>query len=218
MVLSLSPGPAVIEKAWHLRQNANMWRVTDDFWDRWELLLPMFERCEVWERQVSPGCWPDCDMLPLGRLRLNKQKFEEVSDWTQLTETEQVTMMSLWCIFRSPLMISSEMRDNDEFTLQLLTNREILEMHRFGEGAHQVYRTEETCAWRSVDTRDGGTYVALFNLSDQQREVSACWEELGLSGPHAARDLWAHQDAGVLEGRVAAVLPPHGSAVYKLEK
>ncbi len=66
MVLSLSPGPAVIEKAWHLRQNANMWRVTDDFWDRWELLLPMFERCEVWERQVSPGCWPDCDMLPLG--------------------------------------------------------------------------------------------------------------------------------------------------------
>ena len=71
MVLSLSPGPAVIEKAWHLRQNANMWRVTDDFWDCWELLLPMFERCEVWERQVSPGCWPDCDMLPLGRLRLN---------------------------------------------------------------------------------------------------------------------------------------------------
>ena len=84
-----------------------MWRVTDDFWDRWELLLPMFERCEVWERQVSPGCWPDCDMLPLGRLRLNKQKFEEVSDWTQLTETEQVTMISLWCIFRSPLMLSS---------------------------------------------------------------------------------------------------------------
>ena len=69
-----------------------------------------------------------------------------------------------------------------------------------------------------MDTRDGGTYVALFNLSDQQREVSACWEELGLSGPYAARDLWAHQDAGVLEGRAAAVLPPHGSAVYKLEK
>ena len=123
---------------------------------------------------MSPGCWPDCDMLPLGRLRLNKRKFEEVSDWTQLTETEQVTMMSLWCIFRSPLMISSEMRDNAQFTLKLLTNREILGMHRFGEGAHQVYRTGETCAWRSADTRDGGTYVALFNLSDQQREVSAC--------------------------------------------
>lgn len=32
MVLSLSPGPAVIEKAWHLEKNANMWRITDDFW------------------------------------------------------------------------------------------------------------------------------------------------------------------------------------------
>ena len=76
MVLSLSPGPAVIEKAWHLRKHANMWRITDDFWDRWDLLKNMFERCEVWERQVSPGCWPDCDMLPLGRIRLHLRGYQ----------------------------------------------------------------------------------------------------------------------------------------------
>jgi len=68
MVLCLSPGPAVIEKAWHLSRYANMWRITDDFWDRWDLLKDMFRRCEIWQSHVKPGCWPDCDMLPLGRI------------------------------------------------------------------------------------------------------------------------------------------------------
>ena len=70
MVLSLSPGPAVIEKAWHMRKFANMWRMTGDFWDNWKSLKAMFERCEVWQRQVSPGCWPDCDMLPFGHISI----------------------------------------------------------------------------------------------------------------------------------------------------
>ena len=218
IVLSLSPGPALIEQAWHYAQNANMWRITDDFWDQWELLLEMFWRCEVWERQVSPGCWPDCDMLPLGRLRLHLQGFSEESTWTKFTQEEQITMMSLWCIFRSPLIMGGEMRDNDAFTLSLLTNREILDMHRYGTGAHQVYRTDKAAAWRSVDTRDGGVYVALFNLSDGEKEISACWEKLELEGAYTARELWSHQDQGSVEGKLAATLPAHGAKVYKLCK
>ena len=217
MVLSLSPGPAVIEKAWHLRQNANMWRITDDFWDRWDLLLAMFERCEVWERQVSPGCWPDCDMLPIGRIRLHMKDWGG-SDWTQFTKEEQITMMSLWCIFRSPLIMGGEMRDNDEFTLSLLTNGEILRMDQKGTDAHQVYRTEKACAWKSLDSEDGSVYVALFNLSEEEKEITACFEELELSGTYQIRDLWAGKDQGTVEGKVAATIAPHGAAVYKLTK
>ena len=68
IVLSLSPGPAVVEESWHYRKYANMWRITDDFWDNWETLLHMFDRCEKWQDHVSQGCWPDCDMLPLGKV------------------------------------------------------------------------------------------------------------------------------------------------------
>ena len=223
MVLSLSPGPAVIEKAWHLRQNANMWRITDDFWDNWELLLGMFERCEVWERQVSPGCWPDCDMLPIGSLRLNYKAFEEArgreyhQNWTKFTPAEQITMMSLWCIFRSPLIMGGEMRNNDEFTLSLLTNRDILQMHRQGENAHQVRRTEKNCVWKSRDSTDGSTYVALFNLADIEAEVSVGWDELGLSGEYIAKDLWKQEESGPVSGELRRTLPPHGAAVYRLK-
>ena len=223
MVLSLSPGPAVIEKAWHLRKHANMWRITDDFWDRWDLLKNMFERCEVWERQVSPGCWPDCDMLPLGRIRLHLRGYqgplgyEQGGDWTELTKDEQITMMSLWCMFRSPLMMGGEMRENDEFTLSLLTNKEILRMHRQGEEPHQVRRSDRSCVWKSRDWEDGSTYVALFNLRDKPAEVSAYFDELELTGKYAVRDLWNHRDLGEEEEGLAASLPAHGAGVYRLK-
>ena len=223
MVLSLSPGPAVIEKAWHLRQHANMWRITDDFWDRWDLLRNMFERCEVWERQVSPGCWPDCDMLPIGKVRLYLQgrgdpnAYEYGEPETQFTKAEQYTMMSLWAIFRSPLMMGGELRGCDDFTLSLLTNTEILQMHRNGMEAHQVCRDESSCVWTSSDWQDNGTYVALFNLSDEDAEVSVRFEDINLAnGIYVVRDLWGGEDIGEDDEGVSAMLPPHGCAVYRL--
>ena len=109
------------------------------------------------------------------------------------------------------------MRENDEFTLSLLTNEEILRMHRQGEEAHQVYRTEKACAWKSRDWEDGSTYVALFNLSDEEAEVTACFQELELSGKFAVRDLWAKEDQGEESETLRAKIGPHGAAVYQLK-
>lgn len=212
MVLSLSPGPAVIEKAWHLRKYANMWRITDDFWDDWKLLAEMFERCEVWERQVSPGCWPDCDMLPVGKIRVTT---DGKGHYTKFTKDEQITMMTLWSIFRSPMMIGAEMRDNDKFTLSLLTNREVLRLLGHSSGATQLFRTGEQAAWTSTD-EDGSTYAALFNLSEKIREISVGLEELGLSGNYCVRDLWAGKDRGETDAGVKAKVNPHGAMLFKL--
>ena len=114
--------------------------------------------------------------------------------------------------------MGGEMRDNDEFTLSLLTNGEILRMDQKGTDAHQVYRTEKACAWKSLDSEDGSVYVALFNLSEEEKEITACFEELELSGTYQIRDLWAGKDQGTVEGKVAATIAPHGAAVYKLTK
>lgn len=212
MVLSLSPGPALIEKAWHLRRHANLWRITDDFWDDWDLLKNMFERCEVWQRQVSPGCWPDCDMLPLGRLRIT---VDQKGEWTKLTNDEQITMMTLWSIFRSPLMIGGEMRSFDEFTLSLLQNREVLRLNRHSHSAYQVYRDEKSAAWSSLD-EDDGIYAALFNLSDDTREVALSLDQLGISGRFSVRELWRKKDMGETDMGIKATLPAHGAALYLL--
>lgn len=213
IVLSLSPGPAVIEKAWHLRKYANMWRITDDFWDDWKLLKEMFERCEVWQRQVSEGCWPDCDMLPVGKIRVT---IDGKGEYTRFTQDEQITMMTLWSIFRSPLILGGELRDNDDWTLALLQNAEVLALNKDSYGAEQLHRNEETAAWKSFG-KDGSVYVALFNLSDDERDISVDFSEIGIDKKASVRDLWAKKDIGYVENKVQASIPAHGAKLYQLK-
>ncbi|MCA0758053.1 glycoside hydrolase family 27 protein [Paenibacillus sp. N4] len=214
MVLSLSPGPAPLERAEELAGLANMWRMTDDYWDIWHLLHGMFERCEKWAPYVTEGAWPDCDMLPLGHIGIRSVDGGASDRWTRFTRDEQVTMMSLWAIFRSPLMFGGELRDNDEWTLSLLTNEEVLELHRSGRGARQLFRDGERIVWTS-NGEDGALYVALFNAGEAEDTVAVSLEQLGLSTVPQARDLWKREDLGLLDG-LSFTLAPHSSVLLKL--
>ena len=167
IVLSLSPGPATVTESWHYSRYANMWRITDDFWDHWDTLLDMFDRCEKWQDHVRPGCWPDCDMLPLGRI--GKHFGQERS--TRFTADEQKTMMTLWCIFGSPLMLGAELTLLDDWTLSLLQNKALLHLLNGKFISRQVLRDREKCVWTAVDPATGECYVALFNLSDQASSI-----------------------------------------------
>lgn len=215
IVLSLSPGPAVLEEAEHLSQHANMWRITGDFWDNWMQLFHMFERCNAWSPYVREGCWPDCDMLPVGHIGINTPGFDKYSRLTNFTEDEQITMMTLWCIFRSPLMIGAELRDNDEWTLSILTNSEILRLLKHSYGAKQIMRTEDTVVWASNDV-DGSKYVAFFNTSFSSTNPEVPLMNLDLYGTYKARDLWAHEDIGIFTSRVEATVNIHGARILKL--
>jgi len=217
IVLSLSPGPAPLEQAEYLADHANMWRMTDDFWDLWKPLYAMFERAEKWAPYVGGGRWPDCDMLPLGHIGIRSVDGGGSDRLTRFTKEEQVTMMTLWLLFRSPLFFGGELRDNDDWTLSLLTNEEALEVHRGGSGARMVYREDDRTVWTSSG-QNGETYVALFNLRDEESEVAVALERLGAQRPVNVRDLWAKRDVGTAESRVSRVLAPHGAALLKLSK
>ncbi len=217
MVLSLSPGPAILEEAEHLSMNANMWRITGDFWDNWTQLFNMFERCNSWSSHVKEGCWPDCDMLPIGHINVNTPGHDSDSRFTNFTKDEQITMMSLWCIFRSPLMIGAEMRDNDDWTLSLLTNSELLRLLKHSYGAKQILRTEDTVVWASED-EDGSKYVAFFNTSFSPTKPEVTFMNLGLQGTYNARDLWEHKEIGIFTGRVGVDVNIHGARILKLTR
>ncbi|MCL6441920.1 MAG: glycoside hydrolase family 27 protein [Alicyclobacillus sp.] len=216
IVLSLSPGPAPLEYADLLRKNANMWRMTDDFWDHWSLLRNMFERCEKWSPHVAPGHWPDADMLPLGHIGIRSVDGGGADRWTRFTKSEQITMMTLWSIFRSPLFFGGELRDNDDWTLSMLTNREVLDVHQKSYGNRQVYRDEEQACWMAY-AENGDVYVALFNLADEDGPISVSFTELGLSSPKLARDLWNHQDIGLFEQTIECHVEAHGAVLLKLQ-
>lgn len=217
MVLSLSPGPAVIEEVNHLSKNANMWRMTGDFWDNWHQLDKMFEYCDRWSPYVKEGCWPDCDMLPLGHIGINTPGHDQNARYTNFTKDEQITMMTLWCIFRSPLMVGGELRDNDDWTLSILTNPEVLRLLKYSYGAKQIIRTQDTVVWASND-QDGSKYVALFNTSFTSTKPEVTFTNLGLYGTYRARDLWTHEELGCYTGRIGVEVNIHGARLLRLTK
>lgn len=210
IVLSLSPGPALIDKAWHYETHANMWRITDDFWDDWRLLKDMFRRCELWQSHVSAGCYPDCDMLPLGYLGKGFGKERT----TNFTRDEQRTMMTLWCLFGSPLMIGAELTKLDGWTLSLLTNREVLRMLTPECRPRQLWLDDKSAAWRACNEREGMKYIALFNLGDGEACISVKRQEACLDPDDVLTELWTGEAAVTPDGILHAELPPHGCAVF----
>lgn len=214
IVLSLSPGPAIVEEAWHYEKYANMWRITDDFWDTWPLLEAMFERCEHWQNHVSTGCYPDCDMLPVGKVGYG---FGEERS-TRFTKEEQITMMTLWCIFRSPLMLGCEMTQLDQDTLQLLTNKDVLRLIRYSKDAKQVERDENHVIWHSFDTEDESEYIAVFNLketNDFTVDPSICNRETFKTVKII--DVWNHTEVYNQTDLLHMTIQRHGAVLYKIE-
>lgn len=220
IVLSLSPGPADFTQRAHLAKNANMWRMTADFWDRWDDLYAMFEKCDLWSPYVGEGCWPDCDMLPLGHICIKGNTHGLTERYTSFSREEQRTMVTLWCIFRSPLMFGGNMPDNDEWTESLITNEEVLRLVKFSHGARQVLReggSRETIVWKSYD-RDGSVYVAIFNTYCLERHIEVSLRQLELEGRFSVRDLWERKELGTAEHTLECVVPCHGVKLLKLRE
>ncbi len=155
MVLSLSPGDTPIERGGHVMNHANMWRISDDFWDRWQPLYGMFGRLEKWTKYRAEGAWPDADMLPFGIVEFNRP--------TRFTQDEQKLCMSLWCIARSPLILGADMTRMDDFTLNLLTNPEVLAVNQASTGNRQISNENNLIVWAADIPGSDGRYVALFN-------------------------------------------------------
>lgn len=215
MVLSLSPGPALIEKAELYKQVSNMWRITDDFWDKWELLYDMFGRAEKWCIHTGGQCYPDADMLPVGAIL---QDYDP-DNRTKFTRDEQITMMTLWSIFRSPLMIGGELTKTDDFTLGLLTNEGILEMHKNARHSHQVWRREikgtEHILWTAASSDGEGQYVAVFNAGERDSEIKIPLADLEIYAPVKGCELWSG-DSMSADREILASIPSHGAKAFKI--
>jgi alpha-galactosidase len=189
IVFSTSPGPTPIEKAAHIKSQANLWRLTGDFWDNWSELKDHFEICHQWSPWVGNGNWPDADMLPLGRIGIRAENGDD--RLSRLTQDEQTCLMTLFAIFRAPLMFGGDLPSNDPFTLSLLTNKEVLAVNQHSINNHQLYRENNQVAWMADDPGTGDRFLALFNAEDPGPilEKDALWSSGVLDSLHQVTDI-----------------------------
>jgi alpha-galactosidase len=219
IVLSLSPGTAPLDKLEEMRKYAQMWRISDDIGDIWHSDVPypqglgdQFANVAKWAGLAQSGHWPDADMLPLGYLG-------PAPGWgkarqTRLSHEEQRTLMSLWCIFGSPLMVGGRLASADDWTLSLLTNPEVLAVDQHSSDNRPVIANDKIVIWRAESKQ--GHYLAAFNVSDSTQNLNYKWTDLGLNSPrYKVRDLWDHKELGTADS-FSVELPSHGSVLYRV--
>ena len=216
MVLSLSPGPAPVAEYADLKANAQLWRVSDDFWDRWPDVKAQFGLMKNWQGKVHAGGFPDADMLPLGHIGIRAERGGDRK--SLLTHDEQITLMSQWSIFRSPLMMGGDLPSSDAFTYELLTNSEVLAVNQHSDNGREAYHQGNVVAWTADAPGQAAKYVSVTNLGDAEAPVNLSWKALGIDATKpAVRDLWTHQDGGRAEG-VKATLRPHATVLWKVSR
>jgi len=229
IVLSLSPGPTPLDEAQDVIKYAQQWRISDDFWDVWkdqavaqgsfpQSLTNQFENLAHWEPYAGPGHWPDADMLPIGYL--GPRPGYGQPRLSRLTFDETRTLLTLWSIARSPLILGANLLQLDALLVPLLTNGEVLYVDQASTGNHLLTGVGEpgrAIVWAAHEPKGGKrSFLAVFNLGDTPLDYSYSWKQLGLNGKeHPVRDLWQAQELGRQPG-LKGTLPPHGAALFRV--
>ena len=226
IALSLSPGPTSLAVADDVRQYAQMWRISDDFWDYWspsadqgwtQTLHGQFATAVGWAPYAGSGHWPDADMLPIGYL--GPRPGLGSARPTRFAHDEQRTLLTFWSIIRSPLIIGGDLPHNDDWTTSLLTNPEVISVNQHSIGNRPLITTNNTVVWLAEPEDGRGHYLAIFNRGEGAETIALEWNEVGLKlgEKYKVRDLWERKDLGP-EPSLNLTLQPHACVVYRVRE
>jgi hypothetical protein len=229
IILSLSPGIANIDDAPKLANNSQMWRVSNDFWDNWNYVVPMFDLLNQWTPYRKEGNWPDADMLPFGKLRKNggdewvasllKDKPENiVNEYSRLTTDEMYTVMTLWSIAKSPLMLGGYLPENDELTNLLITNKKVIEVNQKSINNEEILNNDGIIVWKATDKDSKSkSYLAVFNLTEDKKSIDLNFKDLNYSEKlFKVDDIWENSNASVNIYSLKTDINSHGVRFFEL--
>ncbi|MFT2690319.1 alpha-galactosidase [Clavibacter zhangzhiyongii] len=185
--------------------------MSDDFWDDWAHLREQFQRAARWAPHQRPGGWADADMLPLGRIGIRAHVGDDRR--SRFTPAEQRTLVSLWCLLRSPLMFGGHLPDTDPATLALLTNDDVLELLG-SDASREIVRDGDLVVWAAE--RGSTRWRAVFQLGDAPRSVTAHLADLGCPDATRAVDVWTGEELAVVDGGIPLEVEAHGVRLLRL--
>lgn len=214
IVISTSPGETPLEMGEHISSYAHMWRISKDFWDTWDELKQQFKRFRDWNLYRADGRWPDGDMLPLGHISLRGPMGE--ARYSYFTEAEQHTMMSLWAMAKSPLMMGGNLPDNTSDVWKLLTNEQLIKIDQESIDNREIMHDDKMVIW-AAEHQEGESYLAVFNLTDKDDVITYDLKNIGLDGSYDTTDVWSGESKkGVKEFQ--GTVKSHGVGLLVISK
>lgn len=210
------------EIAPQLITKANVWRTTGDIIDFWPWVAIIGFSQDKWAPYAGPGHWNDPDMLQIG-VTAHPHKKSLQGFPSHLTPDEQYSQMSLWCLLAAPILLSCDLTQLDEFTLNLLTNDEVLEINQdpLGKQATTIkksFRFSPLIGTQILmkEMEDCSKAVGFFNLFPIRKTMKITWKEMGISGFYRVRDLWRQQDLGYFDASFSTKVNAHGVILIRL--
>lgn len=200
--------------SWGDKVDGNSWRTTGDIIDTWNSLSSIGFSQTTQYKYAKPGRWNDPDMLIVGMVGWGENLHP-----TRLTPDEQYTHISLWCLLSAPLLIGCDISKLDDFTLNLLTNDEVLAVDQdpLGNQAKQIIKKDNYQVWMKV-MEDGSYAIGIFNLGESYQNISVSSAELGIDSRSEVRDLWRQKDLGPFGFSFTTRVPPHGVTLIQVQK
>ncbi len=199
---------------WGAEVDGNSWRTTGDIEDTWESMSKIGFRQNKCSPYATPGRWNDPDMLVVGWVG-----WGPALHYTRLTPNEQYTHITLWSLLASPLLIGCDLSQLDAFTLNLLTNDEVLAVNQdpCGKQADLVRQGPGYQVW-AKELENGSIAIGLFNLTGNNLYIPFEMNDLQLDGIWVLRDLWRQTELGTVRGHFEMKAPAHGARFITLTR
>jgi alpha-galactosidase len=199
---------------WGDSVGGNTWRTTNDITDNWSNVKSIALAHDQSAAWAKPGNWNDADMLVVGTVGWGNPHP------SMLKPDEQYLHFSLWSLFSTPLLLGCDMEKLDAFTLNLLTNDEVIAVNQDALGK------QATCVQTIGDLRiyvkeleDGSRVAGFCNFGLEKVDISYMdLKKLGISGKQKVRDLWRQKDITTIHADKEALsvkVPMHGVTLYK---
>ncbi len=202
---------------WGGSTGGSLWRTTNDITDTWTSVKSIALAQDKSAPYAKPGNWNDPDMLVIGTVGWGNPHP------SKLKPDEQYLHFSLWSLFAAPLLIGCDMEKMDDFTLNLLTNDEVIAINQdpLGKQATCVQTIGELRIY-TKQLEDGSKAVGFCNFGMQPVKLSySDFKQLGLSGKQTVRDLWRQKNVAALtvdKDKLPVNVPAHGVLLYKFNK
>jgi hypothetical protein len=215
-VFSLSPGSTPITARYHAQNNADMWRISDDFWDSWRQLKAQFPLASQWLKYKKEGHWPDLDMLPIGVVA-TRVSDSGMGHRTFFNEDELRTLMSLWCMFRSPLILGGDLTQLTPFEKNLITNKTLLHIDQDSRNCKELFSNATTVIYFSEDATSNKKYLCFFNIGDSPNTVRYSLKDLGFTKTVMVREIWSDKPVAISNNEISGNVNVHGVLLFEME-
>jgi alpha-galactosidase len=188
---------------WGPSVGGNLWRTTGDISDEYRVMAEIGFNQNGLEKFAGPGHWNDPDMLEVGNGGMNEDEYR--------------THMSLWAILAAPLIAGNDLTKMTPYTVEMLTNREVLAVDQdsLGKQGFRVAQEGPFEVWMKPMS-DRSNVVGLFNRQRSTEQMTVNFSQLGLPGEAIVRDLWLKKDLGTFKDTFRAYVPRHGVVLVRI--